>query len=162
MKTILLTLSILLSALTINAQDTIQLSDFRSLDNTSWEGTLTYRDYQSGQLETVDATMQFKIEDDKIITNVQYTYEPSKNYKGSVKIKKNGTYFGNEKVVSFKEVNGIKTLVTTYQGKDDNRKAKMIITHTLTDNTYTVSKEVVYLDTKERLVRNTYQYTKIQ
>ena len=162
MKTILLTLSILLSVLNVNAQDTIQLSDFKSIDNTSWEGTLTYRDYQSDQLETVDATMQFKIEDDKIITNVQYTYEPSKNYKGSVKIKKNGTYFGNEQVVSFKEEDGTKTLVTTYKGKDDNRKAEMFITHTLTDSTYTVSKEVVYLDTKERLVRNTYQYTKIQ
>lgn len=162
MKTILLTFSIVFSALTINAQNSIQLSDFKSIDNTSWEGTLTHRDYQSGQLETVDATMQFKIEGDKIITNVQYTYELNKNHKGSVKIKKNGTYFGNEKVVSFKEEDGTKTLVTTYKGKDKNRKAEMFITHTLTDSTYTVSKEVVYLDTKERLVRNTYQYTKIQ
>ena len=53
-----------------------------------------------------DATMQFKIEGDKIVTNVQYTYEPSKNYKGSVKIKKNGTYFGNEKVVRFTDNDG--------------------------------------------------------
>ena len=162
MKTLFITFSILFSAFTINAQDTVQLSDFESMNNTSWKGTLTYTDYQSGELETIDATMQFKIENDKLITNIQYTYEPSKNYKGSIKIKKNGTYFGNEKVISFTEENGTKTLVTTYRGKDDNRKADMYITHTLTDSTYSVSKEVVYVDTKERLIRNTYNYTKIK
>jgi hypothetical protein len=106
--------------------------------------------------------MQIKIENDKIITHVQYPYEPSKNYKGSVKIKKNGSYFGDEKVLSFIEDNGTKTLITTYSGKDDNRKADMYITHKLTDSTYSVSKEVVYIDTKERVLRNTYNYTKLK
>ncbi|WP_299525831.1 hypothetical protein [Winogradskyella sp.] len=162
MKTLFTTLSIFLVGLTFYAQDTIKLSDFESINNTSWEGTLTYKDYQSGELSTVDATMQFKIEGDKIITQVQYTYEPSKNYKGSIKITKNGTYFGDEKVLSFTEDNGTKILVTTYRGKDDNRKADMYLTHTMTDSTYSVSKEVVYLDTKERILRNTYNYTKIK
>ncbi len=162
MKTLFTTLSIILLTLSINAQDTIKLSDFESIDNTNWKGTLTYTDYQSGELETIDATMQFKIEGDKIITNVQYTYEPHKNNKGSVKIKKNGTYFGNEKVVSFVKENGTKVLVTTYRGKDNGRKADMYMTRTLTDSTYSVSKEVVYLDTKEKLTRNTYNYTKIK
>ncbi|MBC2846756.1 hypothetical protein [Winogradskyella flava] len=162
MKTLFTTLSILLMAFTTNAQNTIQLSDFESIDNTSWKGTLTYTDYQSGDLETIDVSMQFKIERDKIITNIQYPYEPNKNYKGSVKIKKNGTYFGNEKVESFTEDNGEKVLVTSYRGKDNGRKANMYMTHTLTDTTYTVSKEVVYMDTKERLVRNTYNYKKIK
>ena len=161
MKT-LFTIIVLAFGLIVQAQDTIKLSDFESLNNTSWKGTLTYTDYQTGKLTDVDATMQFKIENDKIITNVQYTYEPSKNYKGSVKIKKNGTYFGNEKVLSFTNVNGTKTLVTTYRGKDDNRKADMYLTHVMTDSTYSVTKEVVYVDTEERLIRNTYNYIKIK
>ncbi|TCK69129.1 hypothetical protein DFQ05_0644 [Winogradskyella wandonensis] len=161
MKTLLTTFALLFTVITINAQDTISLSDFESMNNTSWEGTLTYKDYQSGKQETVDATMQFKIEGDKLISNVQYTYEPSKNHKGSVKIKKNGTYFGNEKVLSFKEENGTKTLVTTYQSRDNGKKADMFITHTLTDSTYTVTKEVSYLDSDEKFVRNTYSYTKL-
>ena len=162
MKTLFTTLSILFVGLAIYAQDTIKISDFESINNTYWEGTLTYKDYQSGELSTVDATMQFKIENDKIMTQVQYTYEPSKNYKGAIKIRKNGTYFGDEKVLSFTDDNGTKTLVTTYRGKDDNRKADMFMTHILTDTTYSVSKEVVYVDTKERLIRNTYNYTKIK
>ncbi|WP_157957300.1 hypothetical protein [Winogradskyella tangerina] len=161
MKT-LFTIVLLCIGSMISAQDTIKISDFESINNTSWKGTLTYTDYQTGKLTDVEATMQFKIENDKIITQVQYTYEPSKNYKGTVKIRKNGTYFGNEKVVSFTEDNGMKTLVTTYTGKDDNRKADMILTHKLTDSTYSVTKEVVYLDTKERLIRNTYNYKKIK
>ena len=161
MKT-LFTIIVLAFGLIVQAQDTIKLSDFESLNNTSWKGTLTYTDYQTGKLTDVDATMQFKIEDDKIITNVQYTYEPSKNYKGSIKIKKKGTYFGNEKVLSFTNVNGTKTLVTTYRGKDDVRKADMYLTHVMTDSTYSVTKEVVYVDTEERLIRNTYNYIKIK
>ena len=126
MKTILLTFSIVFSVVTINPQNSIQLSDFSSIVNTSWEGTLTHRDYQSGQLETVDATMQFKIEGDKIITNVQYTYELNKNHKGSVKIKKNGTYFGNEKVVSFKEENVSKPLLQLTKEKTTTEKQKCL------------------------------------
>ncbi len=162
MKHLFTTLSIILLVLTTYAQNTIQLSDFKSINNTNWKGTLTYTDYQSGNLETIDATMQFKIHDDKITTSVQYTYEPNKNYKSSVRIKKNGTYFGNEKVVSFSDEKGVKIMVTTYRGKDNGKKADMYTTYTLTDKTYSVSKEVVYRDTKERLVRNTYNYTKIQ
>ncbi|WP_422104137.1 hypothetical protein [Winogradskyella sp.] len=161
MRTLLTTLMLSIG-LMIHAQDTIKLSDFESMNNINWKGTLTYKDYQSGKLTDVDATMQFKIDGDKIVTQVQYTYEPNKNYKGSIKIKKNGTYFGNEKVLSFSEDNGTKILVTTYRGKDDNRKADMYLTHTMTDSTYSVSKEVVYLDTKERLLRNTYNYIKIK
>ncbi len=161
MKNILITLSILCFGLMVQGQDIIKISDFEFLNNTSWEGTLTYTDYQTGKLTDVDATMQIKIENDKILTQVQYTYEPNKNYKGSIKIRKNGTYFGEEKVLSFTDENGTKTLITTYRGKDDNRKADMYMTHTMTDSTYSVSKEVVYLDTKERILRNTYNYTKI-
>ena len=161
MRTLLTIITLFIAGFISQAQNSIQLSDFESLNNTHWTGTLTYTDYQSGDLKTVDATMQFEIKGDKILTQVQYTYEPSKNYKGSIKIRKNGTYFGNEKVVSFSDINGTKILVTTYQGKDGGKKADMIMTHTITDSTYSVSKEVVYLDTKERLIRNTYNYTKI-
>ncbi|GGI57320.1 hypothetical protein [Winogradskyella haliclonae] len=161
MKTLFTTCVLLFTVLSIDAQNTISLSDFESMNNTSWKGTLTYKDYQSGKQQTIDATMQFKIEGDKIISNVQYTYEPSKNHKSSIKIRKNGSYFGNERVLNFTEQNGTKTLVTTYQSRDNGKKANMFITHTITDSTYTVTKEVSYLDNDEKFVRNTYNYTKL-
>lgn len=161
MKTLFTTFTLLLTVITINTQNNISLSDFESLNNTSWKGTLTYKDYQSGKQETIPCTMQLKIEGGKIVFNQQYTYEPNKNNRSSVRIKKNGTYFGNEKVLSFTKENGTKTLVTIYQSRDNGKKADMFITHILTDSTYTVTKEVSYLDSDEKFVRNTYSYTKI-
>jgi len=61
-----------------NAQEPLKLTDFEILNNTSWEGQLTYKDDQSGKMTPVVATMQIKIKNDHIITNVQYTYEPNK------------------------------------------------------------------------------------
>ena len=161
MKKLLTTFALLCIALVSIAQNTILISDFESMNNTSWKGTLTYKDYQSGKSETIESTMQCKIEGDRIIRNIQYIYEPNKNNKSSVKIKKSGTYFVNEKVVSFSEENGTKTLVTTYKGKDNGKKADMFMIHILTNTTYTVTKEVSFLDSNERFVRNIYKYTKI-
>lgn len=160
MKTVT-TFIFLFVTLFTNAQDTIQLSDFEQINNTSWKGELTYKDYQSGKQETIPCTLQLKVEDGKIIFNQQYTYEPNKNNKSTVKIKKNGTYFGNEKVVSFSENKDSQTLVTLYRGRDNGKKADMYITRVLTDSTYVVTKEVQYLNTEERFVRNTYSYTKL-
>lgn len=161
MKHLITTCCTLFVLITLTAQNTIKLSDFDYLKDTSWKGTLTYMDYQSGELVTIDTTMQLDIENDKIVSNIQYTYEPNKNNRSTVKIKQTGTYFGSEKVVSFNNDNGTITLVTTYQGKDNGKNADMYITRTMTSSTYTVSKKVVYKDTKEELIRNRYSYTKI-
>ena len=161
MKTLFTTVALLLTVITITAQNTISLSDFKRINNTSWKGELTYKDYQSGKQETIPCTMQLKIEKDKIIFNQQYTYESNKNNKSTVKIKKNGRYFGNEEVISLTKENGKETLVTRYSGKDNGKKANMYVTRVLTDTTYTVTKEVVYLDSDERFIRNRYNYTKL-
>lgn len=162
MKTLFSTICILVLTIAVDAQDTIKLSDFESLNNTSWKGSLTYIDYQSEKPETVNATMQLKIVNDKIISNVQYTYEPKKNNKVVVKIKKNGTYFGNEKVINFSKTNGVRTLKTIYQAKDNGKKANVFVTHTLTDSTYVVITEIEYLGTNQRFTRNSYNYKKIE
>ena len=146
----------------MNAQDLLKTSDFEILNQSSWEGQLTYKDYQSGKLTSIDATMQISISGNKIISDVQYTYEPHKNNKSSVKIKKNGTYYGNEKIISNTMSDGVRTFVTTYTGRDNNQKATMYITHQFSKNAYKVTKEVQYQDGSERFVRNTYDFTKIQ
>lgn len=161
MKTLFTSLCFVLIVLTSNGQSTIKISDFEILDNTSWKGNLTYKDYQSGELTTIDATMQITIADERIISNLQYTYEPLKNNKSSVKIKKNGRYFGNEKVISNTITNGIRTFVTSYNGKDNGKKATMYITRTLSETNYTVTKEVQLKDAAERFIRNTYKFTKL-
>ncbi|BAO77057.1 hypothetical protein [Winogradskyella sp. PG-2] len=127
MKNLFTTFCLYVIAFNCNAQDPLKLADFEILNNTSWVGQLTYKDYQSGKPTSIDATTQIKIEDEKIVFNIQYTYEPNKNNKSSVKIKKEGTYFGNEKIVNNTLENGIRTFVTTYEGRDDGKKQLFIL-----------------------------------
>ncbi|MCA0153912.1 hypothetical protein [Winogradskyella vincentii] len=162
MKNILLYLSIFGCAVILNAQEPLKISDFEILNNTSWEGQLTYKDYQSGKLSTIDATMQMKIKNDRIITNIQYTYEPNKNNSSSVKLKKDGAYYGNEKVISNSKIDDERIFVTYYEGKDNGRKADIFITHKFDDDNLKIVKEVQYKNDENRFVRNTYQFTKKQ
>jgi len=161
MKTLITTFSLIFLAFFVNAQERISTSDFQPLDNTSWKGQLTYKDYQSGQPTTIDATMQIYVEDNKIMTNVQYTYEPNKNNKSSVKIKKNGQYYGNEKVIQNTLENNTRTIVTTYKGRDANKKATIYKTYLFNDTSFTVTKEVVFKGTTERFTRNQYTFNKL-
>ena len=134
MKQLLFMMSII-SCITISsAHEPLKISDFEILNNTSWEGKLTYKDYQSGELKTVEATMQMAIKNDKIYTNIQYTYEPNKNNSSSVKLKKGGTYYGNEKLISNSLENDHRTFVTFYEGRDDGKKADIYITHSFNKN----------------------------
>ena len=161
MKHLFTTLCLFLFAFNCTAQDTLKLSDLEMMNNTSWKGKLSYKDYQSGEITSIDATMQAKIEGEKIVYNVQYTYEPNKNNKSSVKIKKNGTYYGNENVVSNTFENGTRTFVTSYEGKDNGKKATMFITREFNETSYTETKEVLLKGAKERFVRNKYEFTKL-
>lgn len=145
----------------VNAQDTITLSDFEILNNTSWKGTLNYKDYGSGEQENIPSTLQIKIENGKIKSSIQYVYEPNKNHKNAVKIKKKGRYYGNEKIVLNTLKNKIRTVITTYKGKDNGTKAKFFITHKFDNNSYSITKEVLLENTTERFVRNTYTFQKI-
>ncbi|WP_411895583.1 hypothetical protein [Winogradskyella sp. A2] len=162
MKTTLFTICIFGLLLTGNAQEPLKIEDFQILNNTAWEGKLTYKDYQSGELSSVDATMQMKIKKDRIITNIQYTYEPNKNNSSSVKLKKGGTYYGNEKLISNALENNQRTFVTYYEGKDNGRKADIYITHIFSKDVLKTIKEVQYKYDDKRFVRNTYEFSKKQ
>ena len=143
-------------------QNSVTISDFEILNNTKWEGTLTYIDYQSGKPTDIDTKLQIIIEGNKIQSNIQYTYEPHKNYKSSVSIRKKGTYYGNEKIESNTIDNGTRTIVTSYKGKDNGKKATLYITHIFNDSTYNYSKKVVYKKSNDSLIRNIYKFTKIK
>ena len=72
----------------LNAQVTISTNDFKILDNTNWEGTLTYIDYQSGKPTDVATTMQITISEKTIEQAIQYVWEPDKNVNSRTKIKR--------------------------------------------------------------------------
>lgn len=163
MKNSILSISAYLLIFQLSAQATITTSDFEILNNTSWVGTLTYLDYQSGKPTDVATTMQIKISGNIIEQNIQYTWEPNKNINAKIKIKKNGTHLGKQKVISktIKE-EGTMELRTSFKGKDNNKKATMFYTYVVSANTYQVTKEVQLDGSNKRFMRNNYNYTKIK
>lgn len=162
MKHFLTVTTLLFASISIWAQNTISINDFKMMDHTSWKGTLTYIDYQNGKPSYVETTMQMTIEDDLIVTNLQYTYEPDKNISEKIKINRKGTFLGKQKVISKTvDEDGTVVIETFYQGKDGGKKAKMFLTYQISNDSYTVKKEVLYKGAKERIFRNRYEYTKI-
>ena len=155
------TLALICFTLSVNAQDTINLSDFETLNNTRWKGTLTYMDYSSSKQESIPTSLQIKIENNKIKSFIQYDYETNKNYKNAVRIKKNGTYFGNEFVVKNIKENGIRTIITSYKGKDNGTNATFFNIHKFDSDNYSITKEVLLKNTTKRFIRNTYSLKKV-
>jgi hypothetical protein len=144
-----------------NAQVSISLEDFKILNNTSWEGTLTYLDYQSGKLTPVSTTMQITITDKVIEQNIQYTWEHNKNVKAKTKIRKKGTYLGKQKVISKTiKADGSMQLITSAEGTDNNKNATLYYTYEFNNDTYKVMKEVQFEGSENRFMRNTYDYKK--
>lgn len=146
----------------LNAQVTISTNDFQILNNTKWEGTLTYIDYQSGKPTDVASKMQIKISENTIEQNIQYVWEPDKNVESKTKIKRNGKFLGKQKVVS-KNYNedGSMQIITTAKGKDDGKKANLYFTYEFDSESYKVTKEVQFDGSDERFMRNTYSYTRL-
>ena len=157
--TIMITLFLVSTGVT---QSKIDAKDFETLNNTSWKGTLMYKDYTSGKKTVLQTTMQVSIKENKFITDVQYTYEPEANSRQRIKIKKGGTYFGSEKVVE-KEVqnDGSIKFVTVFKGKDNNKKATMYKTYFFSADKISITKEVQYIDSKEKFIRNKQTYSRI-
>ena len=161
-KAILMTLFIAVFNIEVVAQDSIELSDIEILHDTNWEGNLMYIDYTSGNKTVLQTKMQLVVKGNRIMISTQYNNEPKANSKGSIKLKKGGTYFGNEKVIKkIKQKNGMIKIVTMFKGSDNNKKATIYKTYLFDDNIYSVTKEILLTGSKEKFIRNKYSYTRI-
>ena len=152
----------LLVFLQLEAQVSISTDDFKDLDGSSWEGTLTYLDYQSGELTDIATTMQFRTTKNSIEQNIHYVWEPHKKVQSITIIKKRGKVLGKQKVVSLtKREDGTTILTTQAKGKDDDRKAIFTFTYEFNHDFYQVTKEVQLEGSNERFMRNRYKYQRI-
>jgi len=161
MKTILTSILICILS-TINGQTKINISDFEMLNNTKWKGTLTYKDYSNGNLTTLQTTLSVSLKKNKVITEIKFPREPKANSKNSIKIKKDGAYFGNEKVITNEiSEDGTVKITTSFVGKDNYKKATMYKMYLFNKDTFTIVKEVQYLDSNKRFMRNKQNYKRI-
>ncbi|MDB4292480.1 hypothetical protein N9954_03680 [Maribacter sp.] len=144
------------------AQVSINISELEFLDKTSWSGSLMYVNYGDGKEVTLRTTMQIEIKGDKIVMNMQFTDEPGANSKSNIKLKKDGTYFGDEKIIERTNLeDGTLKIVTTFEGDDNNKPATMLKTYLIGKNEFSITKKVNFKNSDEALVRNRYTYSKV-
>ncbi|WP_435414200.1 hypothetical protein [Polaribacter aestuariivivens] len=146
----------------IKAQTKIEISDFEILNNTNWKGTLMYLNYSDGKEVTLQTTMSIILKKNKIITEIKFPREPKANSTTKIKIRKNGTYFGDEKIIS-KEILNDKTvkIITFYDGNDNGKKARMYKTYIFSTSTFSITKEVQYLNSNKKFIRNQQNYIRM-
>ncbi len=146
----------------LHAQNTLTKADLEQLDNTSWEGEIMYVNYGDGKEVYLPTTLQVKIKGRKIIMNTQYTNESSANGTGVIEISKDGTWLGEEKIIEkITGPNRELTIVTSFEGYDDERPAKLFKTYLITPNSFSITKKVFYENSDEPLIRNKYTYSKL-
>ncbi|MEZ4875534.1 MAG: hypothetical protein R2793_08820 [Flavobacteriaceae bacterium] len=130
-----------------------------------WEGSLTYRDYQTDEPYTLPAMIQISNTEDKHTLKVVTSFpnEPKANNTSTWIISENGTKLNGEKVVSVKKLgDGGCEIITNEEGIDgnDNKPALMKITYTIGKETFTNKKEVLFEGTKEWIERNKFSATR--
>jgi hypothetical protein len=161
MKTIITFLISIMLATFAQAQQKVSISDFTSLDNTNWTGELMYVNYSDNKETFLPTMLHLEVKNNKIIFQTKYTSEESANNKSTIKIKKGGTYLGNEKIIRVqKSVDGSIEIETMYEGKDNNKEATIYITYFFSNKQLIMKKEVEFKDVPGKFIRNQYMYTK--
>lgn len=139
-------------------------NELHSLPGNKWTGTLAYLDYESNKEISIPVELTvFQSDELKniFIFNYEYPEEPNANSIDSAVISNGGKYFDNEKLIT-KSVLPDNTLefVTEKPGEDNNRKAVFRYTYRLSDNRFSVLKEVMYTDEENYFKRNEFKFVR--
>lgn len=129
----------------------------------SWEGTLTYLDYSSGQPYTMQANIDISRigQTGRFVFSNIYPKEPAANSKDTVVLSADGMKIDKEVVKSRKKLpGGEMEIITEEMGKDGNDNKAAIFRHTylIGKNSFRKKKEVRFLDGKEWILRHEYVY----
>ncbi|MFK8059534.1 MAG: hypothetical protein AB8B78_05520 [Polaribacter sp.] len=147
---------------TVKAQTKVEISDFETLNNTNWKGTLMYVNYSDGKEVTLQTTMRIELKKNKVITEIKFPGEPKANSTTKIKLRKKGTFFGDEKILKKENLENETLKITTfYKGNDNGKKAKMYKTYLFNKDTFVITKEVEYIGSKDRFIRNKQSYKRI-
>jgi hypothetical protein len=142
----------------------ISVKDFDKLVG-SWQGSLTYLDYSSGNPYTMSADLVVK----RIEKTNQFTFsniypkETSANGVDTITISKDGNYIDKELVKSRRNLpEGDIEIITEESGKDGNDHKPATIKHTYTfgKTTYKNRKDVKFAGETEWINRHEYSYTR--
>lgn len=128
-----------------------------------WKGTLTYLDYSSGEPYSMPINLKAETGKNDNQLKIFYTYpkEPKANSAGKIMLSKNGQKLNGKPITSKERLsNGAIQITTESMGKDNRQKATIRIVYYLSNQQFTMKKEVRFENTKEWIRRNEYSFDK--
>lgn len=161
MKYILIIIALIVS-LNSFGQAKILAEDLKAIIG-SWEGSITYLDYQSGKPFTMPANVivkQGKNESILMLKNI-YPEEPKANGSDKIKMTNHGILL-NKCLVRSREVleNGQVKVQTECKGKDDNKAALIRNTYLISNDHFLIRKEIQFEGTDNWTKRSEFEYYK--
>lgn len=159
MKFIIINL-ILFFPLSIYSQSQINTEDLKTIVG-SWEGKITYLDYQTNKPFTMAANLiveKGKNENSLVLKNI-YPNEPKANNSEKIKVTKNGTLLNGHLVTKREELdNGQIKIQTEHKGKDDNKKALIRYIYLIGEDLFLIRKEVQFDQVDSWIKRSEFSY----
>ncbi len=153
---------ILLFSLEGFCQASITSDDLKSILG-SWEGTITYLDYQTNTPFSMPANLiveEGKNESTLILKNI-FPDEPKANYSEKIKISKNGTLLNKQTITQrIEDEDGLVQIQTEFQGKDDHKEAIIRYTYILSENIFLIRKEVQFQPDEDWIKRSEFSYSR--
>ena len=130
-------------------------SDLSGLGGQDYTGTLTYRDYGSGEQVTLDVLANVTVKLDCLTVALQYPDEPEANSDSEICISEDGRKLDGAPIISLQRLGpDFVALQTEAPGEDDNRPALIRQSYILSTKAITTGKEVSFDEGESWIERN--------
>jgi len=129
----------------------------------TWEGSITYLDYQSNTPFTMPANLLVEKgnNENTLVLYNSYPNEPKANNSDKIKIAKNGLLLNKHAVTSRKALeNGGIQIQTQHDAKDDGKKARIRYTYSIDRDVFVIRKEVQFEESADWIKRSEFTYTR--
>jgi uncharacterized membrane protein YphA (DoxX/SURF4 family) len=129
----------------------------------SWTGNLTYKDYQSGKQVIIPCNLEVKLGNNKRAFSLSYSYpgESDHNTTDEIKVSEDGRKVNGE-LVTERTISSDSTLrvVVEARGQDNSKPAIIYSIIEISENKFTITKNVRYMTTGEVFERNRYSFSR--
>lgn len=152
-----------LSNVLLSQSNVLTIQDFNFLNNSNWQGSLMYVNYSDNKEVFIPTSLTISIKNNTVNLLTTYPNEPKANSKSVIKLRKKGTYFGNEKVDNIeRRQDGSLLVKTSYNGRDNGQKAIFYKFYELGVSSVIITKEVQLIGTHQTFIRNKTTLKKIK
>jgi len=164
MRFLLLALAALIVFAGMTSAQKLTAKDLRSLEGSKWIGTLTYLDYRSNKKTSIKSNLTVTRKPGAAgvwIFAYEYPDEPNANGSSDVALLDDGKTFNEQTVIETNRLKGQSLrIVSIKDGTDNDKKAKFRYTYLLSEESFSIKKEVQLEGSSDWFERNTYSWAR--